>query len=104
MQPTQYHELRGPDVALASWCYMNISGSCDPCNDHKVWKCFETHSYAQVKYSIFNEERLKERQSEMVEQTATLLAISEAEAARILRIYKWSAPPPSLQLRVALRR
>lgn len=46
-------------------------------------------SRRKVKYTIFNEEKLKERQSEIVEQTASLLGIPEPEAVRILRIYKW---------------
>jgi len=45
----------------------------------------------QPKFVIYKHAELAQRQQETVQQTADLLCVSQNEAARVLRFYKWYA-------------
>lgn len=45
----------------------------------------------QGKFRVLDEHELKERQQEAVRSVTSVLSVSEADASRVLRLFKWYA-------------
>lgn len=46
---------------------------------------------SQGKYRILDEGELKERQQDAVRSVTSVLSVSDADASRVLRLFKWYA-------------
>ena len=45
----------------------------------------------QAQYAVYSEEQLQEREKAVLAEVTSVLSITDAEAVRVLRLYKWCA-------------
>lgn len=75
-------------ASLSCWtCRMGSFSTLTRISDERNAK-FPLHC-VQAKYEVLRRSDLEDRQRESVRETAELLCVSQNEAARVLRFYKW---------------